>query len=170
MNRWDEITRRLPKNEKIVGVEIGVWQGDNAVKLLEMNPNLFLILIDKWENDSNYITSSDGKSKLTKEDFDEAKKITIQKIAPYNKRTAIIEKSSNDAVKYITSLLDFLFIDANHNYESVKEDIELWLPHIKWGGFISGHDYGVYPGVKLAVDEIFDNVELGNDYTWFKRL
>lgn len=51
--------------------------------------------------------------------------------------------------------LDMVFIDADHSYESALQDIRAWLPIIKSGGIISGHDYGTYKGVVRAVNEIF---------------
>jgi predicted O-methyltransferase YrrM len=50
--------------------------------------------------------------------------------------------------------LDFVFIDGNHWYDYVNKDIEAWLPKIKKGGIISGHDYQA-AGVSTAVGETF---------------
>ena len=67
---------------------------------------------------------------------------------------------------------DFVYIDANHTYENVKIDIELYLPKLKKGGIIAGHDYHeVWPGVMKAVDETVgqpDNILW--DTSWFKVL
>lgn len=56
--------------------------------------------------------------------------------------------------------LDFVFIDAAHDYESVKADILAWLPKVKNNGILAGHDYypehPEYCGVYQAVHEIFD--------------
>ena len=62
--------------------------------------------------------------------------------------------------------LDFIYLDASHDYESVKEDIETWLPKMKKGSIISGDDYVVcWPGVIRAVNEVFSkmnkNVDIG---------
>jgi len=51
---------------------------------------------------------------------------------------------------------DFVFIDANHEYEAVKADITAYLPKVKPGGVLAGHDYHpVEHEVKRAVDELF---------------
>jgi hypothetical protein len=37
--------------------------------------------------------------------------------------------------------LDFIYVDANHTYQAVKDDIKLWYPKVKSGGIVMGHDY-----------------------------
>lgn len=57
--------------------------------------------------------------------------------------------------------LDFVFLDADHGYPSVKKDIECWYPKVKIGGVISGHDYDkTWPGVIDAVNEKFKRIDL----------
>jgi hypothetical protein len=51
--------------------------------------------------------------------------------------------------------LDFVYIDGNHDYESVRQDIALWTPKVRSGGFVGGHDYGQEPGVTRSVIESF---------------
>lgn len=55
------------------------------------------------------------------------------------------------------SELSFVFIDANHTYAAVRADIQAWLPLIKSGGYLAGHDYdsAIWPGVVQAVNENF---------------
>ena len=57
---------------------------------------------------------------------------------------------------YEDNSLDFVFIDASHEYEDVKADILSWLPKVKIGGILAGHDYNTFEGVNRAVDEIFN--------------
>lgn len=91
-----------------------------------------------------------------------------------------IRLPSNQAVKCIEDKeLDLVFIDANHSYDNAKEDITLWLPKVRSGGILCGHDY--FPndktyGVTIAVNEIFgsdiilerDNVPNEELYIWEK--
>lgn len=57
--------------------------------------------------------------------------------------------------------VDFLFIDASHDYQSVRRDLRLWTPKVRPGGIAAGHDYHPdWPGVVQAVDEFFgENLE-----------
>jgi hypothetical protein len=78
---------------------------------------------------------------------------------PLEKHYFPLKISSLDAVKkFRDESLDFVFIDASHEYEDVKKDIEAWLPKVKPGGILAGHDYhgdenDWFPGVKQAVNE-----------------
>lgn len=57
--------------------------------------------------------------------------------------------------------MDFIFIDASHDYENVLKDIKAWYPKCKQDtGVISGHDYSWGPEVKQAVHDFFDPLEL----------
>ena len=68
-------------------------------------------------------------------------------------------------------LLILFFIDGDHSYEGCKADIEAWLPKLREGGVMAGHDYEhpQFPGVKKSVDEIFDEVEVFSDMVWLIR-
>lgn len=59
------------------------------------------------------------------------------------------------AVTLNLDAVDFVFIDGDHTYEAVLQDIRMWLSVVRSGGVLAGHDYGVYPGVGRAVDERF---------------
>ena len=50
-----------------------------------------------------------------------------------------------------------VYIDADHSYEAVKADIDAWMPHVRDGGILAGHDYGgkMFPGVTRAVQQRF---------------
>jgi len=66
--------------------------------------------------------------------------------------------------------LDFVFIDANHAYADTKELILAYLPKVKMGGVIAGHDYlPDWPGVIQAVNELFWNKFKLNCSSWIVR-
>ena len=66
--------------------------------------------------------------------------------------------------------IDFIYIDGNHQYDFVKKDLEDYVPKVKVGGVIAGHDYGgpTTPGVTKAIDEYFGFPPESKypDYSW----
>ncbi len=67
---------------------------------------------------------------------------------------------------------DFVYIDGDHRYENVLLDIEFWLPKVKKGGILGGHDYGNEVGVKKAVDKCFNVLEIEtlDNFVWLRRV
>lgn len=63
--------------------------------------------------------------------------------------------------------LDMVFIDADHSYEAVSQDIQAWLPIVRTGGILSGHDYGVYLGVKKAVSKYLKGIQRLPGSVWY---
>lgn len=69
-----------------------------------------------------------------------------------------------------TELADFIFIDGDHRYESVRRDIDKAMTLIKPGGTLAGHDYVMpWEGVVKAVDETFPIINKV-DSIWWVRL
>jgi predicted O-methyltransferase YrrM len=65
---------------------------------------------------------------------------------------------------------DMVFIDGDHEYESVKEDILAWRPLLREGGLLCGHDYGhpdYHAGVTAVVNELFGQPSRGPDLIWW---
>jgi predicted O-methyltransferase YrrM len=67
----------------------------------------------------------------------------------------LIPATTREVAQSWTDPIDYLYIDADHAYESVAADLRAWAPFVKPGGLILGDDYGndLYPGVKTAWDE-----------------
>ncbi len=131
-------------------VEMGVFDGHYAEILCQKNPTAEVYAIDCWQGYKGY---RDHKFQSS---FDKAEKTARERLKPY--KCKIIKKFSIDAVKdFDNESIDAVFIDGNHEYKYVKEDIEIWTPKVKIGGIVSGHDYYVTPsgnvGVIRAVDE-----------------
>lgn len=68
----------------------------------------------------------------------------------------LIDKNSADAAKEIKMIFRFIFIDGNHEYECVKNDIINWGRYLTDGGIIALHNRS-YPGVARAIDELIVN-------------
>lgn len=159
-----------------VGAEIGVFAGELSSRLLA-RPDLTLYLVDSWtsEHAEQYAKSGDFHATLNQMQQDRVYQMTQAVVGFAGERAKILRQDSREAAKAIPDAsLDFVFIDADHSYEGCKADIDAWLPKIKPGGFISGHDYENtdFPkfGVKRAVDERFAEVTLGENFTWFRRI
>lgn len=75
----------------------------------------------------------------------------------------IVDGFSND-------YFDFIYVDGDHSYDGVKRDLTEFLPKLKKGGIIAGHDWVVeWPGVQTAVSEVVgipDEIFL--DGSWVK--
>ena len=176
--RWDAIIDRLPKDRQIIGVEIGVLNGSTAKKILETLPLVTHIMVDPWEvpdSNSSYAKSGDENSLKPQKDHDEAYERVVAISSRHPDNSIIHRMYSSEAVElYDDKSLDYVFIDGDHSYEGVRNDIEIWIDKVKPGGWIGGHDYDHprLPGVKMAVDEAFmkEDIELDDNRTWFVRL
>ena len=130
------------------GVEIGVAYGSTTIALLEEFPSLYLYAIDPYVPYDPKDTMS-----MSTERMDEMYEFAKNRFE--GKHIKLVRKTSAEASKFITDdSLDFAFIDAVHRYEAVREDIGIWYPKIRPGGFLTGHDYCEYwPGIQKAVNE-----------------
>ena len=166
-NNWfnyKRFYRKITKEKEFkVFVEIGSWKGHSTRYLgkLLKDRDIVIYAIDLFD--------------MTYKEYDSLEKKYMFEIFNYNiKRLNNIEPiksiSWEASEGFNNASVDFVFIDADHTYSSVKKDIQSWLPKVKKGGIISGHDYFNPCGVKQAVDEIFsDKVEF-YDKCWFVRI
>jgi hypothetical protein len=179
--RASAIAERMGHIEKPIGAEIGVFRGHMSRRLLAYMPGLHLVMVDSWSAsnfDSAYAKTGDFHAGLSLEQQEGFMREAQGNIAFADNRTIILRDPSIEAARQILDgTLDFVFIDADHSYEGCKADIEAWLPKLKAGGLLSGHDYDnpEYDfGVTRAVDEFIARtgmtLELGTNYCWFVRL
>lgn len=117
------------------GAEIGVERGFYSAVIANLNPDLHLYAIDGWEAYHGYRDHS------TQATMDELYEQAQKRLSSYP-NVEIIKKFSMDALDDIEDeSLDFVYIDANHEFQNVVNDICEWQYKVKVGGIIAGHDY-----------------------------
>lgn len=116
------------------GAEIGTDRGLYAEEICKNNPGVKLYCIDPWK------IYPDNTDYLDQHLLDKNYYFAKRRLAPYN--VEIIKKSSMDVIKdFEDNSLDFVYIDANHNFKYALEDINEWSKKVRPGGIVSGHDY-----------------------------
>lgn len=146
--------RNFPDNS--IFVEVGSWKGKSsaflAVEIINSNKNIKLYCIDTWEGSPELKNDSYVINNTLYDLFLDNIKDLRSVITP------IRNNSIDSAKNFENESLDMVFIDACHEYDYVKKDIETWYPKVKNGGILAGHDYHpTWNGVVRAVDEFFMN-------------
>jgi hypothetical protein len=166
--RWDVIAGFLLEQGYETFAEVGCKEGRTTGHVLKACPKVFAWAIDPW----CAMPSQKGiKGGETYEDWDFAKIEAAfwENVGEHKDRVRMLRETSEVASRDMGKL-DLVFIDAAHDYESVKKDIRLWWPLIRDGGMLVGHDWNhKWPGVERAVADSFDLMRVGVtvDSLWF---
>lgn len=140
-------TEYIKDIKDIVGVEVGVYKGGNARRLMSLGFSK-LYLIDPYIPFNNYQFN-------TKDKMNSALELMLERMKPHleSGRVEFIRETSVEGSKLFPDKhFDYIYIDGNHRYDTVKEDLKAWYPKLKKGGIFSGHDY-VSPSVAKACKE-----------------
>lgn len=117
-----------------IGAEIGVARGYFTQKLCQRIPNLKMYAIDAWALWDG-ATSGETQRKMDRL-YQDAK----QRLEPFHCEI-IRDWSMNVVGRIADESLDFVYIDAGHDYKSVMDDISQWSKKVRSGGIVAGHDY-----------------------------
>lgn len=147
-------------------IEIGVWKGRSAafmaVEITNSGKQIKFDCIDTWRGSEEHLNPNSGvfePNLVNDENY--LYNHFLENIDSVKHIINPIRKPSLEAVSlYDANSLDFIFIDASHDYDNVLKDIQAWFPKIKQQGVISGHDYSWGPEVKKAVHDFFDPLNL----------
>ena len=125
------------------GLEVGVFKGKYSEVLCQKNPQAQIYGVDPWELAAHPAgVFVNGESQHF---FDKCYQETLDRMAPY-KNYVILKQYSADAAKgFADNSLDFVYIDAGHDFLNFTIDLASWLPKVKTGGIMSGHDFAYYP-------------------------
>jgi hypothetical protein len=146
MNFQELYTKMVEKFDNAKFVEIGSWKGASAaymaVEIINQEKKIEFYCVDTWEGSKEHT------------DTQELYEQFLQNMEPVQAVYKAIRKPSIEAAKgFEDESLDFIFIDASHEYEDVRADIQAWLPKLRKGGIIAGHDYQCKE-VRQAVHEV----------------
>jgi hypothetical protein len=156
INRDGLISLINKSNPKIA--EIGVEYGGYTKTYYDDEYEIHLI--DMWQTEGNdfYFSQKPGQVELGYN--------KILNTYSDKKNVKIVKMKSNEAsLLYEDEYFDWIYLDADHSYDAVINDIKNWLPKVKKGGILSGHDFNPamdHPfyeqfGVDKAVLEVFGN-------------
>jgi hypothetical protein len=140
-------------------VEVGVQSGLYSDVILSGWNGSLLISVDPWlQADDDYVDIANVPQASQEDLYQE----TLALLAKHGPRSSVWRMPSEEASRATDDAsVDFVYLDARHDYESVKADLAAWYRKVRPGGVIAGHDYldgnlreGVF-GVRSAVDEFF---------------
>jgi hypothetical protein len=166
-DEW-EIHKRLAKTCKKGIVEIGVLAGQTTRMLLE-NSTITVYGIDPIIPDSmnSQMIGDLEKINQLESEFD---------------RFTFIKDYSYNVIKGWNTEFDYIFIDGDHNYSSVKDDFDSWFPFLTEGGYVAIHDSACnrggpywWPGPSRLADELINDerleyIETVFSLTLFKKI
>jgi hypothetical protein len=156
-----------------VGAEIGVEWGRHALSICHLIPDIKLYCVDP------YLPYFANGKRPTQSRCDHIMECAMEKMVNYD--VTFIRKSSIEASKDIEDgSLDFIYIDGSHNFDSVMLDLLHWIPKVKEGGIVSGHDYndvhlnGVIDAVRAYTQahyiiEWYVTADIPRSFFWIKH-
>jgi len=147
----DELLDLVQEHGFTTAIEIGVKAGNFAMHFLKSWKTLKKYhLVDLWAHQKNYIDASNGNDARHEKMYE----TTRRRLKPWEDKTEFHRMLSTEAAKgFEKESIDFIYIDARHDYCGVMEDIEHYWPILKPGGIMAGHDYN-------------DNIEIGTRQDW----
>lgn len=160
-----------------VGAEVGVYEGVFSKLLIQVLDPKTLYLIDPWQWRAQwFVTHTSEEQKLMAEGNNTSEGDLlyekVKKTFAHTPSVKIMRKPSIEASKqFPDNYFDWVFIDGDHRYEPVLEDMRSWWPKVKVGGSLCGDDYASSAGdvskkhqagngVRFAVDEFLADNDL----------
>lgn len=151
-------------NSGSVFVEVGSFKGRSsvamAIEIINSGKDIKFYCVDTWEGSEEHQSgkSFEDKDVVEKKLYEKF----LQNIEPIKHIITPIRKPSLEAVNYFENeSVDFIFLDAAHDYENVKKDLNVWKSKVKKGGLLAGHDW-TWETVRNAVEEFIkeNNLQL----------
>ena len=135
----EDFGKMLNERKFTTGAELGVQKGLFSKIILESWTSCTkYYLIDSWRHTDGYSDTANVDDQSQLHLLDSAKKL----LSPWAQKTIFLRNYTNDAASLIPdNSLDFVYVDARHDYCGVLEDVIRWWPKLKEKGIMAGHDY-----------------------------
>ncbi len=171
---WMDVTDLTWLAEHVAGheliIEVGSFLGRSTTALLDnASENSVVYAIDDFYGPREpEIEYSDDRRQQFYETF-------LANMSEYIAagKLKVIKGNHNDFNLGSDLRPDMVFIDGAHDAVSVARDISLWLPRLRQGGLLCGHDYKWWPAVKATVDALFGeggvSIDPNTDIWYFKK-
>lgn len=165
----------MARHAKLI-VEVGSWKG-RSTKAIAYSTSGLVIAVDSWRGAKNPldVTAVEARERGSETLYKVFQSNLLDEIK--SGKVTTIWAESSVAAAHLEPILhgrkvDMIFIDGDHEYESVKTDIQTFLPYLKEGGLICGHDYapGLFPGVVKAVGELVPGFSTAVGSIWKKQI
>lgn len=164
LRRWDVVAGLCQAIGAKTFVEVGCKEGRTTGFVLANCPDIHVIAIDPWIKQE----ASADPTRETYEawDFAEIERTFWENVGEHKNRCTMVRDTSEQSAKLTfqdhDETFDVVFIDALHDYDSVMQDISLWWPLVREGGFLVLHDFNhKWPGVMRAVADHFPLMKVG---------
>ena len=137
--REDMLTAICAREPLRSAAEIGVQRAYFAFELLTRCPGITSYLgVDLWATQASYDDGANVDNSTQSRIYDEAR----ERLKPFSNRWRLLRQDSVSAAAQVPDgSLDFVYLDARHDYRSVQDDIIAWAPKVRTGGVLAGHDY-----------------------------
>ena len=138
-------------------VEVGAWRGRSTMALIQYAAGR-MWTVDAWCACED---PDDPVSRHVRDDGGEAIYLEfVVRFLPFlnSGKLNLLREKSTEAAQFLKNvhgkIFDFVFIDGDHSYKWMRDDLDAYLPLVVEGGIISGHDIWM-EGVAKAVKEVF---------------
>lgn len=146
-------------NDNSIIVNVGTYKGKSL--------SLMLDYVEKSEKNIKVYTVDDWSDILYGDNGQDIRSIFSENLSTDIDKFEFIDSDTCKASDlFDDNSIDFVFLDTKHSFDHVIRETNCWIPKIKKGGIISGHDYH-WDDVKRAVDSLIKNVDSFTSNEWF---
>jgi len=135
----EEVAAFLESEKKEVGAELGVQRGIFAKHNLRHWPSCKrYFLVDVWRHQANYVDAANENDAKQNDIYNAA----VAELYQFPHKTTFMRMFTSDAAAILADdILDFVYVDARHDYCGTTEDMVMYWPKLKSGGIMAGHDF-----------------------------